>query len=131
MLVKREALSDVGDMDERFFMYSEEVDWCYRFVKAGWKLGFYPDANIIHLGGASAARLGSKRALIKDQSTIRYMKKHWNKPSFVFGYLMMIAFYASRLPVVYVFSLLSNSNKYETVIDNHKSGLKGLLRCSV
>lgn len=127
MLVRADALSMVGDMDERFFMYSEEVDWCYRFARAGWKLRYFPGADTIHLGGASAARLGGKRALIKDRSSIRYMRKHWSKPALLAGYLMMLLFYVSRLPAVIVLSLLTRSEKYSKIVDNHWSGLRGLL----
>ncbi|SMF13278.1 hypothetical protein SAMN02745866_00835 [Alteromonadaceae bacterium Bs31] len=129
MLVKREALEVVGDMDEQFFMYSEEIDWCYRFAKAGWKLGFYPGADIIHLGGVSAAKLGPDRALIKDKSSIRYMRKHYSKIHFVAGYFMMILFYLSRLPAVAALSIFSKKPGYKKIRDNHIAGLKGLVLC--
>jgi GT2 family glycosyltransferase len=56
MLVRKEAIDQVGLMDERFFMYAEETDWCYRFKARAWKNRFTPDAEIIHIGGASAVR---------------------------------------------------------------------------
>ena len=62
MLVRKQAIDEVGMMDSGFFMYAEETDWCYRFKSKGWKNRFTPDAEIVHLGGASAAKLGSRRA---------------------------------------------------------------------
>lgn len=52
MLVKREALSDVGSLDEGYFMHCEDLDWCMRFRNRGWKIMFVPDARVIHHKGA-------------------------------------------------------------------------------
>jgi GT2 family glycosyltransferase len=68
MLVRKEAIDQVGPMDERFFMYAEETDWCYRFKANGWKNRFTPDAEIIHVGGAGAAKLGAQRAQVTNRS---------------------------------------------------------------
>lgn len=54
-LVRRDAIEQVGGLDERFFLFSEEVDWCYRFRQAGWKVIFTPTAEVVHVGGASHA----------------------------------------------------------------------------
>jgi len=53
LLVRREAVEQVGMFDESFFMFSEETDWLYRFRQAGWEVWFTPDAEVVHLGGAS------------------------------------------------------------------------------
>jgi len=53
MLVRRAAADAVGPLDESFFLFSEETDWCYRFRAAGWKVLFYPGAEVVHVGGAS------------------------------------------------------------------------------
>ena len=54
MLVPRAAIDQVGGMDEGYFMYGEEADWCYRMRRAGWSALYYPDATILHHGGQSA-----------------------------------------------------------------------------
>jgi GT2 family glycosyltransferase len=69
MLVRKEAIDQGGPMDERFFMYAEETDWCYRFKANGWKNRFTPDAEVIHVGGASAAKLGAQRAQVTNCSS--------------------------------------------------------------
>jgi len=58
MLVRRDALDEVGPMDDGYFMYAEEADWCWRFWKRGWKCVFTPRARIMHLegGGKSTQR---------------------------------------------------------------------------
>ena len=53
MLVRRGAIDEVGPPDDSFFLFSEEVDWCYRFAQAGWKTLFTPEARCVHVGGAS------------------------------------------------------------------------------
>jgi len=53
MLVRGTAIDEVGPPDPGFFLFSEEVDWCYRFAEAGWKTLFTPEATCTHVGGAS------------------------------------------------------------------------------
>jgi GT2 family glycosyltransferase len=53
LLVRRAAVDAVGAFDEAFFMFSEEVDWLVRFRRAGWKVLFFPAAEVVHVGGAS------------------------------------------------------------------------------
>jgi N-acetylglucosaminyl-diphospho-decaprenol L-rhamnosyltransferase len=53
LLVRRAAVEAVGGFDERYFMFSEETDWCYRFREAGWKVWFFPGAEAVHVGGAT------------------------------------------------------------------------------
>ena len=52
-LVRREAADAVGLYDESFFMFWEETDWLYRFHRAGWKIWFLPEAEVVHVGGAT------------------------------------------------------------------------------
>jgi len=53
MLVRREAVDDVGYSDEDYFLFSEETDWCYRFRVAGWEVVFFPGAECVHIRGAA------------------------------------------------------------------------------
>ena len=53
LLVRRSAIDEVGPPDPDFFLFSEEVDWCYRFAQAGWKTLFTPEVRCVHVGGAS------------------------------------------------------------------------------
>lgn len=59
MLVRRQALDEVGPLDERFWMYGEDIDWCLRFWKARWPVVFYPAVTARHTKGGSS---GSVRA---------------------------------------------------------------------
>jgi hypothetical protein len=53
MLVRREAIDEVGYCDEEYFLFSEETDWCYRFRESGWEVVFFPGAECVHVRGAS------------------------------------------------------------------------------
>jgi N-acetylglucosaminyl-diphospho-decaprenol L-rhamnosyltransferase len=56
MLTRRELLEEVGGFDERYFMYSDEVEWCWRIQAAGWAIWQQPQAEVIHYGGASTSQ---------------------------------------------------------------------------
>lgn len=53
MLVRRQAIDEVGLLDEDYFLFSEETDWCFRFRRAGWEVVFFPGAECVHVGGAA------------------------------------------------------------------------------
>jgi GT2 family glycosyltransferase len=59
MLVKREAVDDVGPMDERYWLYAEDIDWCHRFWDKGWKVLYWPGVRVIHRKGGSSGDIRS------------------------------------------------------------------------
>ena len=73
LLVRREAVDSVGGADEAFFMFNEESDWCYRFRQAGWKVLFFPGAEVVHVGGASH---GGRMFRENVRSQLRFLAKH-------------------------------------------------------
>jgi N-acetylglucosaminyl-diphospho-decaprenol L-rhamnosyltransferase len=73
MLVRRRAIEDVGGLDESFFLFSEETDWCYRFARAGWKTVFTPTAECVHVGGATH---GGRMFRENVRGNLRFLLKH-------------------------------------------------------
>ena len=73
MLVRRRAIDEVGPLDESFFLFSEETDWCYRFAQAGWKTVFTPAAECVHVGGASH---GGRLFRENVRGNLRFLLKH-------------------------------------------------------
>ncbi len=73
MLARREAVDAVGLLDEDFFLFSEETDWCYRFRLAGWNVYFDPGAEVVHVGGASH---GGRMFTENLRGHLRFMAKH-------------------------------------------------------
>jgi N-acetylglucosaminyl-diphospho-decaprenol L-rhamnosyltransferase len=73
MLARRAAIDEVGLLDEDFFLFSEETDWCYRFRRAGWQVLFTPDAEFAHVyGAAHAGRMFRENV----RSNLRFIAKH-------------------------------------------------------
>lgn len=83
-LVRRAALTRVGLLDEQFFMYGEDMDWCRRFHQAGWQVVFYPHAQIIHYGGASSAQLPVKFYIEMRRANLQYAQKYHSKIFYIF-----------------------------------------------
>jgi len=90
MLVRREALARVGPMDERFFLYFEDVDWCYRMGQAGWDVLYTPEASFIHRHRRDSAKgitgksfwlhLGSLVSFFEKWSMLVWVIKRWRDP---------------------------------------------------
>ena len=76
MLVRSEAISAVGLLDGSYFMYTEEMDWCYRMWQSGWEVWYTPDVEVVHLGGASADRPSAKQRMRLYGSKVWFVKKH-------------------------------------------------------
>ena len=78
LMVRKEALDQVGYFDDRFFMYCEDVDLCRRITSAGWQLYYLSEAEIIHLaGGASNKSFSSFSILMKCESVSKLMQKYY------------------------------------------------------
>jgi GT2 family glycosyltransferase len=75
-LLRRTAFDEVGPFDEAFFLFSEETDWCYRLREAGWKSFFYPDAEIVHVGGASWRAQSATLFTEQVRGHLRFLAKH-------------------------------------------------------
>ena len=79
ILARREVAEQVGLLDERFFMYAEEVDWCYRIRQAGWAIWQEPRARVTHVGGAATSQFRSRMLIMLYQSRLRFFRKHYSR----------------------------------------------------
>ena len=88
-LVRRDALQDVGGFDERYVMYVEDLDWCWRAAARGWRVVFEPQAVVRHVGNASGAqRYGSERTAIWLHNTyFFYREAHGRASALAFRFL--------------------------------------------
>jgi N-acetylglucosaminyl-diphospho-decaprenol L-rhamnosyltransferase len=73
MLVRRAAIDEVGPLDEDFFLFSEETDWCFRFREAGWQVWFTPEAEFVHVYGAAH---GGRLFRENVRGHLRFLAKH-------------------------------------------------------
>jgi GT2 family glycosyltransferase len=81
LVLRNEALKEVGLLDEDYFMYTEEVDLCFRLRKAGWSLHWIPDAEVIHHGGQSTKLVAEKMFLTLYESRLKFFRKHYGPPA--------------------------------------------------
>ena len=79
LMARREAIEEVGLLDEDFFMYKEDVDWCKRIGDAGWKVSFSPSARAIHYGGASSASAPARFLIELEKANRQYFRKHHSR----------------------------------------------------
>jgi len=82
LLIRREALQAIGPLDESFFMYVEDVEWCWRATRKGWQIWFEPAAVVRHVGNASGAkRYGHQRTRVYMANTYRFYRREHGAPS--------------------------------------------------
>ncbi|MBM7609076.1 GT2 family glycosyltransferase [Lysinibacillus composti] len=77
MMVRRETIVEVGMLDETYFMYGEDIDWCYRIKEAGWKVYYYPKVSIVHYKGASSRRKPFKIVYEFHRAMFIFHKNHF------------------------------------------------------
>ena len=77
LLIRREALDQIGGFDESFFMYVEDLEWCHRAQRHGWEIWFTPEAVVVHVGNASGEkRYGRTRTATWLANTYRFYRRH-------------------------------------------------------
>ena len=76
LMARAAAIADVGPLDEDYFMYTEETDWCYRMRRAGWLVFYEPGAKVIHFGSQSSKRVPERRRSMIYQTKWLFMRKH-------------------------------------------------------
>jgi GT2 family glycosyltransferase/lipopolysaccharide/colanic/teichoic acid biosynthesis glycosyltransferase len=76
MMIRREVYEQIGGLDENFFMYGEDLDWCYRVQKAGWKVRYVPLTQIIHYKGESTRRSDIDELKLFYSAMSLFVRKH-------------------------------------------------------
>ncbi len=100
MIVRQAAIAEVGLLDERFFMYAEDLDWCKRFREASYQIIFHPEVKVIHHKNKSGIKSSSQKIARKTRryfydTMLQYYDKHYKDlyPSFfrsVIKYILVI-----------------------------------------
>ncbi len=94
MLARREAVETVGGLDEGYFMYSEEMDWCRQIKVAGWRVVYFPAVQIVHHVGKSSEQAVPARHIHFQRSKIRYFHKYHGSLAAAGLRLFLLANYA-------------------------------------
>jgi GT2 family glycosyltransferase len=82
LLMRRTVVEQVGMLDEAFPIFFNEVDWCLRCKRAGWKIYFTPEVEIIHYGGASTTQVGAAMAWESRRGLLQFYAKHYSAIQF-------------------------------------------------
>lgn len=105
MFVRHAAMDAVGLLDDAFFFYGEETDWCRRFADAGWQVVFAPVGEITHFGGGSVRNLNHRRDIMLTEGTVRLHRKHGGLLAGLACYALLAVFNASRAVLWAIVSL--------------------------
>jgi len=97
-LLRRELLDEIGDLDEQYFMYFEETDFCFRARQSGYEVHFAPVASFVHFGGGSTRLAKTRNFLEFRRSSLRYFRKHKGWVAALVARLLLALFLAVRLP---------------------------------
>ena len=92
LMIRRETLEQVGGLDEDYFMYSEEVDWCWRVKRAGWKVFYLPEAEVLHWGGQSIGQVPlHKRARVYGGKLLFFRKCRGRGYAVLFRLILLLS----------------------------------------
>ncbi len=79
MFARKKTIDEIGHLDENFFMYGEDLDWCYRIQKAGWKIVYLPSTQIIHYKGRSTFEASFDQLNVFYRAMQLFVQKHFQK----------------------------------------------------
>lgn len=79
LLARRAAVDQVGGLDEEYFMYSEDTDWCWRMSRLGWEVWYAPDARVMHVGSASSQHYSPTRYVRLYRSKLRFLTRAYGE----------------------------------------------------
>ncbi len=83
LLLRSSVLKEIGILDEQFPIFFNEVDWCLRCKRAGWKIYFTPEVEIIHHGGAGTSQAGAAMAWESRRALLTFYRKHYSNPIYL------------------------------------------------
>jgi hypothetical protein len=131
LLARREALESVGLFDEDFYFLFEDTDLCYRLEKSGWKLWYFPEAQITHYGAASFKKvMRAERTGMYFEGLIRFFRKHSSPGRFQLFRLVLASMLCLRMPLAVLFSLSPSSavrRRWKGTIPTYSKTLWSLL----
>lgn len=97
LLVRHDIVAQIGGLDEGYFMYSEELDWCKRIKAAGWQIVYLPTAQIIHHYGKSSEQAVTSRHINFQRAKLRYFWKYHGRPAATFLRLFLLLSYLLQI----------------------------------
>jgi len=112
LMIKREVINRIGPMDEHFFLYFEETDWCFRAIQSGYKVVYVPFASIIHHEGKSSSIMMKKSVEAYYKSELFFFRKHYGVFKTVLLYFTNLFGFTFRLLAIPIY-LIKDKNFYK------------------
>jgi N-acetylglucosaminyl-diphospho-decaprenol L-rhamnosyltransferase len=91
LLIRRDVVEQVGPLDEQYFLYAEELDWCFCVRKAGWSVYAVPSVSIVHHQGQSSAQMSDFSLAYLIETRLRFYRKHYGLLSAITTSLVYVA----------------------------------------
>ena len=104
----RAVYERIGGLDEGYYMYSEELDWCRRIKDAGWRVVYFPRAQVVHHGGQSSEQAVTARHINFQRAKLRYFRKYHGRMSASVLRLFLLANYAWQLALEWLKGLFGS-----------------------
>lgn len=126
---RRIAIDQVGLLDERFFIYGEDIDWCHRFHLAEWGVVFFADVSAIHYGGASSSSAPTRFYVEMQRANLQYWEKHSSWLSVKCFVVNAWLYHIVRIighSIIYMFSSMKRAES-ECKIKNSRASLQWLV----
>ena len=120
-MLRREAIEQVGLLDETFFIYGEDMDWCKRFHQDGWKVVYFPSAEVVHYGGASSANAPVRFFIEKWKANIIYWNKYHGRFEQILFLLLTYSHHALRLFCYTAALITPRANKHDILFKIKRS----------
>jgi len=111
LLARREAINETGLLDENFFMYGEDVDWCLRMKQRGWRVYFLPGSKVIHYVGQSSRKAFNGVSPLRYKSTFYFFAKYYGRKGVFLLKILVIFFILIQEGLFPLFYLLSGKKE--------------------
>ncbi len=90
-MIRRDVIEHVGDLDEQYFLYAEELDWCFRVRKAGWNIFAVPGVTVVHHQGQSSAQMSDFSLALLVETRLRFYRKNYGLMSAITTSIVYVA----------------------------------------
>lgn len=97
LIVRREVIERVGPLDASYFMYSEEVDWCLRIRRAGWRIYWVPQSRVVHYGSQSTRQVAAAMFVQLYRGKLHYFRKNFGRAQGVLYKGVLLAAAVARI----------------------------------
>lgn len=111
MFIKRKLIEEIGYLDEKFFIYCEDTDYCYRAIKAGWDIYYFPKIKVKHMHGGTTNQFPIRALLIFHKGIFLFYKKHYASKNF---FLLNLIVYLGILLRLGLFVSIELINRLKT-----------------